>query len=1484
MTLRIYRGRRTYRFLALLVLAMQGVFLALGVRPASAAGPDAVVTDAGCTTSSLARTDDGSSAPVPLGFPVNFFGTTYTTMHVNNNGDVTFGSPYSGFSGLNLAAFGSPIIAVAFFDVDTRPGATTPVSYGPITYDGRPAYCVNWVGVGYFSGGTDRLNSSQLVLVDRSDTGAGNFDIVMNYDRLAYEPGGGLTAGYSSGTFTYVYPGSGAAGALVDANTATGLVHNSGGSDQLGRYVHQVRGGQPQAPGAQRIDFAALGDVVYGAAPFTAAATATSGLPVTLTASGACTVSGSTVTVTTSGTCTVTAEQAGDGTHTAAAPVTRQFQVTKATVPVSLAGLGQTYDGTGRAVTATPDPDPGNGTMTVTYDGSATPPTGAGSYAVQATYASPTHTGGASGTLVVARAAQTITFPELAARRLGDDPVRLAASSDAGLPVRFGVTGPCTSDGVTLTVTAVGQCTVVAAQDGDADHAAATPVARSFAVAKGAAKITLSGLSQVYSGAPRTVTASAEPAGAGTVQVTYDGSPTPPTGAGTYQVVATVDGPARHGTLTATLTVAKAAQELGFADLAAATFGDAPRPLQASASSGLAVRFTAAGSCEPRSGTLAYLRGGECVVTAHQDGDLNRLAAPDVARTVAVARAAQDVTLTAPRRLTAGGAAGAVTAGSSAGLPVRLTAAGGCEVRTAGAGTVLAPAHAGACTVTAAQPGDDAYLPAATVTATTEVDRGTATLRLRGLSQVADGAPRPVQVDTAPAGLAGVTVTYDALARPPKAAGTYRVVATLDNPDWVAAPAVATLTVTQPAAAPVSDPATGARPALAPNAALSTVDGAPAAVTLAPADGGGVTLTGAGFTATVAAIGADSARQPLDADGRLVADRGRQLSVSMTGFAARTRTDVWLFSDPVLIGQVTTDGHGTMQARLVVPASLPVGEHAVQVNGVTTDGAQRSLSVGLLLADPVTAPVEETPAPAGDGTGSSGAGTSDRRPAVAAPGPAQGLDALDALPVYLPAAHADAVVTTTVAGFTLLAVTAGAGSIAVAGGTTTATGTRGTGKGTRDRNGNGNDGEGEGDGDGDGDGDGKSDGEAESKDGEGEHRKAGKIVSGSSKHFKEQWEGKGRGDRSFTWRLLPSAWLDRRSLDLPQRVAPVSPLLARILTDGSYLRAMLGGGWWTAPVAGAVLGAVAAVRSHGSPLPSAGLMLALVVLGVFDAFAGLAAAVAFGGIVVAGGGAGSADAARLLLGVCALWFAIALLAGVVRPFRRPPPRRGLDWWTRGADVLIASLTGGWAVQKGIGALNGLAGHVLPIEGAADRIALAAIAAIAARIVLETVAGWVYPARLAGVRPEKLPKSGKVQRLAAAGLRTVLFVAVAVAFLGTPWQLWAGAVLFLVPQVLSVYEDAFPNLPRLFRVLPKRIVKTVLMMIVGTLSGLALAWLLDDPQQRIVNGFVLLSLPGLVFSIVELFGREGDQREQSWPRELAGGAVVAVGIAAALGVF
>ena len=71
----------------------------------------------------------------------------------------------------------------------------------------------------------------------------------------------------------------------------------------------------------------------------------------------------------------------------------------RAPATIALANLAQAYDGTPKVATATTSP-PGK-TIAITYNGSATAPSNAGSYAVVATITDPNYTGAASGTLVI---------------------------------------------------------------------------------------------------------------------------------------------------------------------------------------------------------------------------------------------------------------------------------------------------------------------------------------------------------------------------------------------------------------------------------------------------------------------------------------------------------------------------------------------------------------------------------------------------------------------------------------------------------------------------------------------------------------------------------------------------------------------------------------------------------------------------------------------------------------------------------------------------------------------------------------------------------------------------------------------------------------------------------------------------------------------------------------------------------------------------
>lgn len=216
--------------------------------------PSAVLP--GFDANSLGATDDGSSAAVSIGFTADFFGRFFSQVFINNNGNLTVGAASSFWSPINFATTRKCIIAPYFGDVDTTVGNV--VHYGAGAVDGHNAFGVTWPGVGFYNAHTDRLNTFQALLIDRSDTGAGNFDIEFNYDSLQWEAGdasGGVDglggnparAGFSVGTGVagtyFTMPNAGVVGAYLDSNPVSGLIYNSIGSAVPGRYVFALRDG-----------------------------------------------------------------------------------------------------------------------------------------------------------------------------------------------------------------------------------------------------------------------------------------------------------------------------------------------------------------------------------------------------------------------------------------------------------------------------------------------------------------------------------------------------------------------------------------------------------------------------------------------------------------------------------------------------------------------------------------------------------------------------------------------------------------------------------------------------------------------------------------------------------------------------------------------------------------------------------------------------------------------------------------------------------------------------------------------------------------------------------------------------------------------------------------------------------------------------------------------------------------------------------------
>lgn len=344
---------------------------------------------------------------------------------------------------------------------------------------------------------------------------------------------------------------------------------------------------------------------------------------------------------------------------------------------------------------------------------------------------------------------------------------------------------------------------------------------------------------------------------------------------------------------------------------------------------------------------------------------------------------------------------------------------------------------------------------------------------------------------------------------------------------------------------------------------------------------------------------------------------------------------------------------------------------------------------------------------------------------------------------------------------------------------------------------------------------------------------------------------RGLGD---AWALgVPAwfGWLDKRSHRTVERVAPFSPLLAKVFNDGSYLRAMLG-------VFSLVPSLIALIFGFN---PGWATLLTIVVLGIFDATAGLLGGVVF----VSAFAVTAADLADLsgsgLLRVVSGLLLIAIAPGIVattfRGIRRAHTTGFALIWERLIDLALTPFMAGWTVANLVGGLNALAGVNLEISTHATQFGFAVAIAMAGRVLFEEAAARWFPERLNAINPDEIDDPSILQRSVSLALKFVVWMLLAGALLGFSWQVWVGAALTILPSIAGWFSHRFPNFPWLWRILPQGLPALFVSLAVGALTAQLVKQAVGDVPALAAWTSLIIPLPLLALSVAGMFARHGN---------------------------
>ena len=597
-----------------------------------------------------------------------------------------------------------------------------------------------------------------------------------------------------------------AADVATPAGVAQTVVQAAGGAPEAAKQPKPT----PAAPKVvapptvelldQQIAFdAALPATAYVGRTLMVSASATSGLPVTLSVGGGssvCKLTGSALMLRSAGVCTIEARQSGNARYKGRR-VEGSFAVVRAAQMISFvdaapadAVVGGRYRLEARATSGlavavsslTPD--------VCTLAGPNVRTIGVGSCTIEADQAGNDAFEPAARVQVVfdvlepdpGPRSQTVAFTSTApsGALVGGAAYLVSAAASSGLTVDLSVdaasAGVCAITGNRITFIGEGTCTVGAGQSGGHGFLAASAVSQSILVARApqaASFLSTPPASAVAGVTTYLVVASSSASLPVTLSVAQSsasvcaisGAIVTAIAAGTCEVDADQPGdttyqPASQAVQTFSVgsaTPSLSVQTINFTSTppASSVVGGPSYALAATATSGLPVVFSAAASstgiCTVTGSTVALVGAGTCTIAADQSGSTAYAPAAQVQQSFSVGLEVQAITFTSvpPVPATAGGAAYTIAAVASSGLTVTFSLAPASSGICSVTGAVVSLLADGTCTIFGDQAGDAAHAAAGRVTQSFTIGAGPAST-----------SPQTISFTTAAPGAASTGGSY----------------------------------------------------------------------------------------------------------------------------------------------------------------------------------------------------------------------------------------------------------------------------------------------------------------------------------------------------------------------------------------------------------------------------------------------------------------------------------------------------------------------------------------------------------------------------------------------------------------------------------------------------------------------------------------------------------------------------------------------------